>query len=61
LLAGLTQTDGDCAVSSGSLHDLERHHIARVIKESPTLEDAAIRLGIDPTTLWRKRKRYGLR
>jgi len=43
-----------------SLHELERSHIARAIQESPTLEDAAIRLGIDPATLWRKRKRYGL-
>ncbi len=60
LLTSLAQTPDECTGAAGSLHELERQHIARAIKESPTLEDAAIRLGIDPTTLWRKRKRYGL-
>jgi NtrC-family two-component system response regulator AlgB len=43
-----------------SLEEVERRHIQQVIASSPTLEDAAARLGIDPTTLWRKRKRWGL-
>ncbi|HKA15777.1 MAG TPA: sigma-54 dependent transcriptional regulator [Myxococcota bacterium] len=43
-----------------SLEEVERRHIQHVIASSPTLEDAAARLGIDPTTLWRKRKRWGL-
>jgi NtrC-family two-component system response regulator AlgB len=43
-----------------SLEELERQHIARVLADSTTLEEAAARLGINPTTLWRKRKRYGL-
>jgi NtrC-family two-component system response regulator AlgB len=43
-----------------TLEDLEREHIARVILHSPTLEAAARTLGIDATTLHRKRKRYGL-
>jgi len=43
-----------------SLEALEREHIARVIARSPTLEAAAKLLGIDSTTLQRKRKRYGL-
>jgi transcriptional regulator of acetoin/glycerol metabolism len=30
----------------------------RVLAESPTLEDAAETLGINVSTLWRKRKRY---
>jgi len=42
------------------LVDVEREHIARVVANSPTLEDAAHRLGINVTTLWRRRKRYGL-
>jgi NtrC-family two-component system response regulator AlgB len=41
-----------------SLEDIEREHIARVVERSPTLEDAAAILGIDGSTLWRKRKRY---
>jgi NtrC-family two-component system response regulator AlgB len=48
------------ADDSLSLEDVERRHIQHVIASSPTLEDAAARLGIDPTTLWRKRRRWGL-
>ncbi len=43
-----------------SIDALEREHIARVIARSATLEAAARLLGIDTTTLQRKRKRYGL-
>jgi NtrC-family two-component system response regulator AlgB len=45
---------------AGSLEDLERAHIQQVLGESATLEQAAARLGIGVTTLWRKRKRYGI-
>jgi NtrC-family two-component system response regulator AlgB len=44
-----------------SLQDVERHYIEDAIRASATLEEAATRLGIAATTLWRKRKRYGLR
>jgi NtrC-family two-component system response regulator AlgB len=43
-----------------SLEELEREHIARVIARASSLEGAARVLGIDATTLQRKRKRYGL-
>ena len=43
-----------------SLEELEREHIARIIARAPTLEAAARTLGIDASTLQRKRKRYGL-
>ena len=43
-----------------TLRTLERRHIESVLSESTTLEEAAARLGIDVTTLWRKRKRWGL-
>jgi NtrC-family two-component system response regulator AlgB len=46
--------------SSSSLDDIEREQIMRVLAESPTLQDAAESLGINVTTLWRKRKRYKL-
>lgn len=39
---------------------LEVEHIRRVLASSSTLEDAARTLGIDPSTLYRKRKKYGL-
>jgi NtrC-family two-component system response regulator AlgB len=39
---------------------VERRHIVQVLAESASLEEAAARLGINPTTLWRKRKRYGI-
>ncbi|HEU0032614.1 MAG TPA: sigma-54 dependent transcriptional regulator [Kofleriaceae bacterium] len=52
---------GDIALGAEcSIDALEREHIARVVARSPTLEVAARVLGIDPSTLQRKRKRYGL-
>jgi len=41
-----------------SLEAIEREHITRVMARTPTLEDAATILGIDASTLWRKRKKY---
>lgn len=41
-----------------TLDELERAHIAAVVARSPTMEDAAKALGIDDSTLWRKRKKY---
>ena len=41
-----------------TLETAERQHIARVISECKTLAEAASKLGIHPTTLWRKRKLY---
>jgi NtrC-family two-component system response regulator AlgB len=43
-----------------SLEEIEREHIARVVARAPSFEAAARILGIDATTLQRKRKRYGL-
>ncbi len=43
-----------------SLAEVEREHIARVAAKAPSFDAAAQILGIDPTTLQRKRKRYGL-
>ena len=43
---------------SASLDEVEREHISRVLSESSTLDVAAATLGINSTTLWRKRKRY---
>ena len=43
-----------------SLVEIEKAHIQEVISHSPSLEEAAKALGIDPATLWRKRKKYQL-
>lgn len=43
-----------------SLEDLERQYIQEVLARSATLEEAASVLGINLSTLWRKRRRYGL-
>jgi NtrC-family two-component system response regulator AlgB len=42
-----------------TVEEVEREHIERVIERSPSLEEAAQVLGIDASTLWRKRKKYG--
>jgi two-component system, NtrC family, response regulator AlgB len=46
--------------NAASLDEVEREHIARVLGASATLEEAAETLGINVTTLWRKRRRYGI-
>jgi two-component system, NtrC family, response regulator AlgB len=43
-----------------TLEDLEREHILRVLARRDTLEEAAASLGIDVSTLWRKRRKYGV-
>jgi two-component system, NtrC family, response regulator AlgB len=44
-----------------SLEAAERRHIAAVLAKHATLDGAAKALRIDPSTLYRKRERYGLR
>jgi len=41
-----------------SLEEIEREHILRVLERSTNLEEAARTLGIDVSTLWRKRRKY---
>ncbi|MBN8473146.1 helix-turn-helix domain-containing protein [Corallococcus exiguus] len=41
-----------------TLEAVEREHILRVMASVPTLDEAARLLGIDASTLWRKRKKY---
>lgn len=43
-----------------TLEQLEIEHIRRVLAAAPSLDAAARTLGIDPSTLYRKRKQYGL-
>jgi len=45
---------------ASTLENLELEHIRRVLAGTETLERAAAKLGISVTTLWRKRKRYGI-
>ncbi len=40
------------------MEDIEREHVLRVMGSAPTLDEAARVLGIDASTLWRKRKKY---
>jgi NtrC-family two-component system response regulator AlgB len=43
-----------------SLAEIEKKHIKTVLAQTVSMEEAAKVLGIDPATLWRKRKRYHL-
>jgi two-component system, NtrC family, response regulator AlgB len=43
-----------------SLETLEEMHIRQVLAATKSLEEAARVLGLDPATLWRRRKKYGV-
>ncbi len=58
-IAGRTN-GGPALGSDASLDEIEREHILRVLARKPTLDAAAESLGIDASTLWRKRKKYGV-
>ncbi|MFH2090806.1 MAG: helix-turn-helix domain-containing protein [Pseudomonadota bacterium] len=47
-------------ISLQSLDKIERQHIQTVLLHTSSLDEAAKVLGIDPATLWRKRKKYQL-
>jgi two-component system, NtrC family, response regulator AlgB len=53
-----TQSSGAIIGNRVSLEELEREHILRIIEIASNMEEAAQILGIDPATLYRKRKRY---
>ena len=53
-------TDTDDLSSKEPLRALERYMICRVINEAGTLTRAAKLLGIGRTTLYRRRKKYGM-
>ena len=44
-----------------TIEELEREHIMQVMAKVPSLGEAARVLGIDPATLYRKRKRFALK
>lgn len=54
------QTNAAISPADVSLESLERLHIQQVLTTTRTLEEAASILGINLSTLWRKRRRYGL-
>jgi len=41
-----------------SLDEIEHEHIVRILSRAGSMEDAARILGIDASTLWRKRRKY---
>jgi NtrC-family two-component system response regulator AlgB len=43
-----------------SLEEIEQQHIISVLRIAKDLDEAASMLGIDPATLWRKRKKFNL-
>jgi two-component system, NtrC family, response regulator AlgB len=43
-----------------TLEQLEAEHLRRILQSTPTIEEASNILGIDPSTLYRKRKKYGI-
>jgi NtrC-family two-component system response regulator AlgB len=57
---GSSNRAADAAADNQTLEQVEAEHIRHTLAVTATIEEAATRLGIDPSTLYRKRKRYGL-
>jgi NtrC-family two-component system response regulator AlgB len=43
-----------------TLENIEERHIRQVLTITKSLDEAAKILGVDPATLWRRRKKYGI-
>lgn len=59
----LNEAGGQARLQVGAqvtLEQLERAHIEAILASSQTLESAATTLGVDSSTLYRKRKQYGM-
>jgi NtrC-family two-component system response regulator AlgB len=54
------QMNGATVGSDITLDQLEQVHIRSILQKAPSLDSAAKTLGIDPATLYRKRKRLKL-
>jgi two-component system, NtrC family, response regulator AlgB len=48
------------ATETMTLEQIEADHIRRILESTGTIEETAAKLGIDPSTLYRKRKKYGI-
>ena len=46
--------------SRATLDQIEGEHIRRLLAVTPSIDEAAQILGVDPSTLYRKRKKFGL-
>jgi NtrC-family two-component system response regulator AlgB len=56
-LAAAVRTDAPYVGGDFTLEEIERAHMMRVLDRTATLEEGARVLGIDTSTLWRKRKK----
>jgi NtrC-family two-component system response regulator AlgB len=59
-LLGSPQAGAAAESESLTLEEVESAHIRRIVAATATMEEAAARLGIDPSTLYRKRKKFGI-
>jgi len=61
LPAGLVPGGAEAKLGDSiGLEKIEELHIRRVLAKTKSLQEAAVILGIDQATLWRRRKKYGV-
>ncbi|HEX4792683.1 MAG TPA: sigma-54 dependent transcriptional regulator [Humisphaera sp.] len=59
-LGGLNRVNAVALGDPVPLDMIEELHIRGVLASTPSLDSAAATLGLDTTTLWRRRKKYGI-